>query len=185
MRKKFDKFCFMGLPVLMIGTFDKNGKPNCMNAAWGVQSDFDEITIFLSEHKTTDNLKETGAFTVSYATADNVAISDYFGIESGHDVDKIAVSGVKVTKSGVVNAPLFDIYPVTLECKVRNLVEEKGGYTLIGEVVSMSVDENVITDENIDTDKVKPIVYDSTTDNYRVIAGVVGKAFEDGIKIKK
>lgn len=64
--------------VFIIGTYDENGVPNAMNAAWGQQSDYGEITLFLAKHKTTDNVKKTKAFTVAFATKDTVVISDYF-----------------------------------------------------------------------------------------------------------
>lgn len=70
-------------PVLIIATYDENGVPNAMNAAWGITTDFKEISISLSEHKTTDNLAKRGAFTVSLATEEQVIPSDYVGIESG------------------------------------------------------------------------------------------------------
>ncbi len=69
-------------PVLMIGTYDENGKPNLMNAAWGGQYDADQVMLCLSSHKTTDNIKVTGAFTVSFATASTVVPCDYVGIVS-------------------------------------------------------------------------------------------------------
>lgn len=46
-----------------------------LNAAWGITTDFKEITISLSEHKTTDNLAVRKAFTVSMATEDLCRIS--------------------------------------------------------------------------------------------------------------
>ena len=76
--------------VLIIGTYDENGVPNAMNAAWGTQTDFSEITISLSQHKTTDNIEKTGAFTVAFGTVDTVTISDYFGVETGRKINKIA-----------------------------------------------------------------------------------------------
>ena len=56
------------MPVLIIGTYDENGTPNAMNAAWGIITDMNEISISMSQHKTTANLAKTGAFTVSMAT---------------------------------------------------------------------------------------------------------------------
>ena len=61
---------------LIIATYDENGIPNAMNAAWGTQKDPDEILIVLSNHKTTENFEKTGAFTVAFGTADTVVISD-------------------------------------------------------------------------------------------------------------
>ncbi len=51
-------------PVLMIGTYDESGKPNLMNAAWGGQYGANTVMLCLSRHKTTDNIKATGAFTL-------------------------------------------------------------------------------------------------------------------------
>ena len=82
------------LPVLIIATYDKDGNPDAMNAAWGVVTDFNEISISMGDHKTTDNLAATGAFTVSMATEDTVVGCDYVGIESGRKVpDKFARAG--------------------------------------------------------------------------------------------
>ena len=90
MRKDFGKKTVITpLPVVIIGTYDAEGKPNAMNAAWAGQVDADQIIISLSKHKTTDNLELTGEFTVAFATRKTVVESDYFGIESGRKVDKI------------------------------------------------------------------------------------------------
>ena len=75
--------------VFIIGTYDENGIPNAMNAAWGMQSDEGEITLMLAKHKTTENFEKTGAFTVAFGTADTVEISDYFGVETGKNVNKL------------------------------------------------------------------------------------------------
>ena len=56
------------MPVLIIATYDENGVPDAMNAAWGIITDMNEISISMSEHKTTENLAKTGAFTVSIGT---------------------------------------------------------------------------------------------------------------------
>lgn len=93
-----------------------------MNAAWGAQSDFDEITLFLAKHKTTENIKHTKAFTVAFATKDTVEIADYFGVETGHKVNKIEKTGCHVHKSAHVNAPIIEEFPVTLECECEATV---------------------------------------------------------------
>lgn len=170
--------------VFIIGTYDENGVPNAMNAAWGIQSAFEgELTLFLASHKTTDNLKHTGAFTVSFATADTVTISDYFGVETGRKINKIETAGVHVHKSQHVNAPIIEEYPVTLECKVKNYDEATG--ILTGTIVNQIADDSVITDGHIDYDKLKPIIFDIATKSYRVVGPVVGKAFHDGLALKK
>ena len=164
--------------VFIIGTYDENGIPNAMNAAWGIQSDYGQITLFLAEHKTTENLKKTHAFTVAFGTVDTLVISDYFGIETGHNVNKIEKAGCHVHPSTVVNAPIIEEYPVTLECSVFDYNDDTG--ILVGTIESMVVDESVLTNGKVDYDKLKPIIFDCSTNTYRVIGPVVGKAFSDG-----
>ena len=93
------------MPVLIIGTYDENGVPDAMNAAWGCITDMNEISISMSNHKTTENLEKTGAFTVSFATEDTVVACDYVGVESANKVpDKFAKAGFHAIKSENVNA---------------------------------------------------------------------------------
>jgi len=183
MRKDLGKkMAFMPLPVLIIGTYDENGQANAMNAAWGVQCDMNQIMIALSDHKTTDNLQKTNAFTVAFATKDTEVISDYYGVVSGRNEDKIDKSGVHVRKSNFVNAPIIEEYPVTLECTVDSFEDE----LLFGTVVNVSVDEAYLTDQGrIDVDKVQPITFDPVTNSYRVIGEVIGHAFRDGLKLNR
>ncbi|WP_026527975.1 flavin reductase family protein [Butyrivibrio sp. VCD2006] len=168
-------------PVLIIGTYDENGVPNAMNAAWGITTDFKEITISLSDHKTTDNLKVKKAFTVSMATEDFVVACDYVGIESGRKVpDKFAKAGFHATKSEFVDAPLIDELPMALECRVKSF--EDG--ILIGEIVNVSADESVVTNGNVDPKKLKPITFDPCNNTYVALGDVVGNAFKDGMSLK-
>lgn len=169
------------MPVLIIGTYDENGTPNAMNAAWGMISDINEVSISLAEHKTTKNFAITGAFTVSMATEDTVVPADYVGIESANDVpDKFARAGFHATKSSRVNAPLIDELPMALECKVKSF--ENG--ILVGEIVNITADEAVLTNGQIDYKKLKPIAYDPVTNDYVALGEAVGKAFNAGAELK-
>ena len=169
--------------VFIIGSYDENGVPNAMNAAWGVQSDWTEITLILGEHKTTENILKTGAFTVAFGTRDTVLISDYFGIETGHRVNKIEKAGCHTRPAARVNAPIIEEYPLTLECRMTSWDPESG--RMVGEIVSQQADESVLTDGRVDVDKLKPIIFDPASRAYRVIGEVVGKAYSDGKQLMK
>ena len=169
------------MPVLIIGTYDENGVPNAMNAAWGTITDFKEISISLSEHKTTENFTITGAFTVSMATEDMVIACDYVGMESAKEVpDKFVKAGFHATKSKYVNAPLIEELPMALECRVKSF--EDG--ILVGEIVNVSADETILTNGKIDLKKLKPIAYDPANNTYLALGDVIGKAFADGLRLK-
>ena len=173
------------LPVLIIGTYDENGSPNAMNAAWGTVCDTAQVSICLSAtHKTVKNLLNTKAFTVSIADSKNVIPADYVGVVSANnDPNKLAKTGWTITKSEFVNAPIIEELPLVLECKLVSFDTETE--ICIGEVVNVSVDENIL-DKNgkIDLNKFKPICYDTDGHGYYTLGEKVGKAFFDGLGVE-
>jgi len=131
MRKNFEESFVTPLPVLMIGTYDEEGNANVMNIAWGGQCGPKHIAINIGlpevEKKTLKNIKAKKEFTVSYATKDTMAISDYFGLFSGNNINKIEEAEVTVLKAENVDAPLIAEYPLTAECKVLEMNENDIG----------------------------------------------------------
>lgn len=183
MRKNFgSKPWVYPQPVLMIGTYDENGKPNLMNAAWGGQYDSKEVMLCLSSHKTTDNIKLKKAFTVSFATAATVVPCDYVGIVSANkEPDKMEKAGFTTTKSEFVDAPIINELPLTLECKLLKF-NEYG--VVVGEIVNVSADESILTDGNVDYKKLDAIIFDPTSAAYIRLGDKVGNAFRDGNQLK-
>lgn len=186
MRKQLGKkLVFAPLPVLILGTYGEDGTPCAMNAAWGAQSDYSRVHVFLGPHKTTENLQARKAFTLSFADAANVVPADYVGIVSGAKVpDKVARAGWHAVKSRKVDAPIFKELPLALECTVEDLIEEDGGYILVGAVQGMSADERILTKGKVDLDKLKPIAFDSAAAAYRTLGPVIAPAFKAGKAIK-
>lgn len=183
MRKNFGaKPILYPQPVFIIGTYNADGTPNAMNAAWGGISEENEISICVSDdHKTTENLLTRKAFTVSMATEDTIAECDYVGIASGNKVpDKLARCGFHTTKSAFVDAPLIDELPMAVECRLISYDQES--CRLVGEVVNVCADESVLTDGKIDPAKLRPIIFDGVHHSYHALGAKVGKAFSDGKK---
>ena len=172
-------------PVFILAAYDKDGVPCCMNAAWGGITEETEITICVSaDHKTTKNILESGAFTVSMADALHVAACDYVGIVSGNDVpDKFEKAGFHATRSPLVNAPLIDELPMVLECKLVSYDENT--CRLVGEIVNVSCDEGMLDEKGrIAAEKLRPITFDPSRNEYLVIGEKVGNAFRDGLALK-
>lgn len=181
MRKNFGaKTVVYPMPVFIIGTYDENGVPNAMNAAWGGISEANELSICVSpEHKTTKNILTTRAFTVSMATAEYVKECDYVGLSSGNDVpNKLEKCGFHTTKSEFINAPLIDELPMAVECVLESYDAET--CRLVGKIVNICADESVLTDGRVDPAKLRPITYDSMNHHYLVLGEKVGNAFSDG-----
>lgn len=185
MRKDFgSKPWLYPLPVLIVGSYDEDGRPDAMNAAWGGIYDRNQVVLCLSAgHKTTKNIKARGAFTVSFADAAHVVPADYVGLVSANEVsNKLEKAGFHATKSAHVDAPLIDELPMALECRLVKVTEDGN---LIGEIVNVSADESVLDAEGlIDPDKLQPISFDPVHNAYRKLGDKVGNAFQDGAALK-
>ncbi|MDE6527482.1 MAG: flavin reductase [Muribaculaceae bacterium] len=174
-------------PVLIIGTYDADGTPNAMNAAWAGQWDMTEIMISMGAHATTDNLNRCPEFTVAFATADTMTAADYVGIVSGKKQhDKVARTGWKAAKAENVNAPVFDCFPMTLECRIKEkLYESETGYYIIAEIVNILCDEkHLAADGKPDVENMHLITFDPVHDGYIALGARVGNAFSDGKALK-
>ncbi|MCR5080233.1 MAG: flavin reductase family protein [Treponema sp.] len=185
MKKNFGKQTYMfPMPVLIIATYDENGIPDAMNAAWGGIYDTNQIGICLDKsHKTTKNIKLRKAFTVSMATASTVKACDYVGIVSGNsEADKIKKAGWTVSKSEFVDAPVINELPMVLECEVAQMSDDSD--YIVGNIINVSADDSILTDGKIDAAKLKPICYDPVSHNYNVLGPIAGKAFSDGKALK-
>ena len=175
-------------PVLILGTYDKEGKINAMNAAWGGQWDMHEIIISLGSHQTTDNLAVNPEFTVAFATAETLVAADYVGIVSGRNTpDKMERTGWTAEKAPNVNAPVFKDFPMTLECRVKQKIDEsETGYFLVAEIVNILCDEKYLSEDGTpDVALMELITYDPVHHTYIQLGKTVGKAFEDGKLLKR
>ena len=180
MKQNLKEMVFTPEAVLVIGTYDENEVPNAMNAAWGIQTDMKEISISMAVHKTTDNIAVKKAFTVAFATRKTMVAADYFGIESGRNVNKIEKAGCHAVKAPNIDAPVFEEFPLTLECTFKSF--DNG--ILIGDVVNVIADDSILTEGKVDLDKLQPIIFDSSMNKYRAIGEIVGNAFQEGMKLK-
>lgn len=167
--------------MLILATYDRDGTPNAMNAAWGGICGYDEVIVDLGSHKTTDNIAVTKAFTVAVADAKHVVECDYVGIASGRDdADKMKKAGFTTVKSEFVNAPVINELPLTLECELKSAVDGK----YIGKIINVSCDEEFLGADGLpDLSKFTPITFDPVHHKYIALGDEVGKAFSDGKKL--
>lgn len=179
-----EKTWIIPMPVLIIGTYDDEGKTDAMNAAWGGIYDYNIIGICISSsHKTTKNILKSGVFTVSFADKDHVKEADFVGIVSGNDVpDKIVKSGLTPKKSDKINAPLFEEFPLTLECSLLSY-DEKSGY-MTAKIINVSADEKIVEDGDINIRKFNPLVFETIHNTYMTLGDTVANAFSVGEDLK-
>jgi flavin reductase (DIM6/NTAB) family NADH-FMN oxidoreductase RutF len=171
-------------PVLVVGTYDAEGKANVMTAAWGGVACSRPPCVSVSLRAATashGNIMTRKAFTISVPGEANAAQADYFGIVSGRDHDKFADLGVTAVRSELIDAPYVAEFPLVLECAVV-AVHELGLHTqFIGEILDVKADESVLTPEGgIDLELLKPILYAMGVQSYFGIGKPVGKAYTIG-----
>ncbi len=176
------------MPVLMIATYGDDDKVDVMNMAWGGICGSTQVVLNISEgHKTSENLRKRGAFTLSPATGATMKESDFFGIASGNTMaDKFEKSGYHAVKSKNVDAPVIEEYPFTLECKVDEIVEGKTCLHVYGDIVNVLADESLLgADGAIDIKKLDPLVFDTFQRGYFHLGDEAGKAWNAGADLAK
>ena len=187
MRKKLNiTEVIFPIPVLMVATYNEDGTVNVMNAAWGTMQERNTVVLNLTEtHKTVQNIKRTGAFTVSIADAAHVTEADYFGVESGNKVtDKLSKAGLTSNKAECVNAPIINEFPLCLECEFIEYQTNEYGCGVIGKVVNVTASDSIMVNGKPDMSLVNAIAFDPYTHGYYKVSERVGEAFKDGLKLK-
>lgn len=189
MRKNLDvQPALFPMPVLMVAAYDSNGKPNVMNAAWGQISAMDKVALFIDEeHRTTKNIRETKAFTVSIADLDHMAEADFFGIATGNEMeDKFERTGFHQVRSAHVNAPIIEEFPVAMECELLEIVDTENLHCVIGKIVGVSADEKVLDSKGkVDPAKLNAFAFDQFQSGYYKIGEKVGQAWNAGAGLMK
>ena len=111
---------------------------------------------------------------------ENMIPADYVGLVSAHtEKKKIEKSGFTVIKSNLIDAPIIEELPLTLECEL-DYIDEKSG-CVYGKIVNVIADDKVLDESgNADLNKLNPISYDPASRSYFTMGEKVGKAFSIG-----
>ena len=163
------------MPVLMIATYGDDNVVDVMNMAWGGICAENMVSLNIDEdHKTSENIKKRGAFTLSIADIPHIEAADFFGIASGNKMpDK-------------VDAPIVQEFPLTLECRVVEDKMEVYGHHIIGEIVGVLADEAVLDEKGkVDAAKLNAFVFDQFRSGYYAIGEKVGQAWHTGAPLMK
>ncbi len=174
-------------PTWIVGTYDQEGKPNGMTAAWGGICSSDPPCVAVSLRKATysyGNLIQRRAFTVSVPSQEMVKKADYFGLASGRTEDKFAATGLTPARSDLVDAPYVQECPLVLECKVLH-VHELGLHTqFVGHILDVKADEEILDSAGMpDIRKVLPIIFSPGNRVYYGVGDSLGHAFSVGKEI--
>jgi flavin reductase (DIM6/NTAB) family NADH-FMN oxidoreductase RutF len=176
-------------PVWLVGTYDKEGKPNIATVAWGgiCCSNPASVTISLRESRHSyDAIVERKSFTINVPSDTFAREADYAGIASGRDIDKFAGANLTPVRSELVDAPYVAEFPLILECRLLQTVRIGVHTQFIGEIVDLKAEEEVLDDNGaVDALKVHPLVYSPANRIYYRLGEVVGQGFAIGKELLK
>ena len=173
-------------PVLVVGSYDADGRPNVMTAAWGGIACSKPPCVSVSLRAATathGNIIARKAFTISLPSGEQTAAADYFGLISGRKVDKFAATGLTPQRSELVDAPYVAEFPLVVECEVT-AVHELGLHTqFIGEVKDVKIDEACLDEEgHVDVGKLDPLAFAPGSGAYFALGDLVASAYSIGKK---
>ena len=176
------------MPVLMIATYGDGDKVDVMNMAWGGVCAENMVSLNIDDdHKTSENIRKRGAFTLSIADIPHIEAADFFGIATGNKMpDKFERSGLTATKSQKIDAPIIEEFPLTLECKVVEDKTEIYGHHVLGEIIGVLADEAVVDEKGrVDPSKLNAFVFDQFQSGYYAIGEKIGTAWQSGAHLMK
>ena len=138
------------LPAVMVSCAGKDGTDNILTVAWTGTVCSDPAMCYISvrpERHSYDIIKRNGEFVINLTTEELARATDWCGVRSGRDYDKFAEMGLTPVPATVVKAPIIAEAPVSIECRVRNIVPLGSHDMFVAEVVNVVVDERYINAE--------------------------------------
>jgi flavin reductase (DIM6/NTAB) family NADH-FMN oxidoreductase RutF len=176
-------------PAWVVGTYDKEGKPNLMAIAWGGICCSEPPCLAISLRKATysyGNIVERKAFTVSVPSIEQVALADYIGLVSGRSVDKFAVCKLTPLRGEMVDAPYPQEFPMVVECRLLHTLEIGLHTQFVGEIMDVKVEEAALDAAGQPSiEKIRPMIFTPRERTYHAVGGLLGKAFEVGRGLMK
>jgi flavin reductase (DIM6/NTAB) family NADH-FMN oxidoreductase RutF len=171
-------------PVLVVGTYNADGKPNVMTASWAGICCSRPPCIAVSLRKATcthGNIVQRKAFTIGIPPEGFVRQADFFGIVSGRDTDKFAATNLTPVRSELVDAPWVGEFPFVVECRLVHTFELGLHTQFVGEVMDVKADESILSGSgSVDLGSLKPLAFAPDSQGYYAIGRFVGKAFSVG-----
>ena len=178
-------------PAVVASAYDENGKADACTLAFAAMCSHHPPAVMIAinttlKRKTLKSILYSKEFCVGFPSADQAAETDYLGMASGYDTDKIGDIGYTYKDAEIVNAPVINEFRASLECRLIS-VNEVGSHTqLTGEIVNVQADEDILNEKGkISFEKLNPLAYDDVTHSYFKIGDKIADAFKAGLKFKK
>lgn len=138
------------LPAVLVSCGETEQEYNLFTVAWTGTVCTNPPMCYISvrpERHSYEIIKRTGEFVINLTTARLARATDWCGVRSGRDYDKFAEMGLKAEAAEVVKAPVVAEAPVSIECRVRQIIPLGSHDMFLADVVNVLVDEEYINPE--------------------------------------
>ena len=178
-------------PAVIASAYDEQGNADCCTLAFAAMCSHHPpaVTIAINttlKRKTLKSILCSKEFTIAFPSAEHVAETDYIGIASGYDANKLQDVGFTFKDAEKVNAPIINEFKISLECRVMHTAEVGSHTQITGEIVNVQAEEDVLNEKGkISYEKLNPLCYDDVSYSYFEIGDFIAKAFNAGLKFRK
>ncbi len=177
----------MPTPVWLVGTYDAEGRPNLMTAAWAGICCSQPPCVAVSLRRATHSyaaIEARKAFTINIPSETQAKEADYVGRVSGARTDKFAACGWTAVRSEKVDAPAVAEIPLVLECRLIHRIELGLHTQFVGEIVDVKVDSAYTTQNGYpDILKIRPLIWDPAQQGYFGVGTFLGQSREIGSSV--
>lgn len=151
------------LPAVLVSCGDREGKINLMTAAWTGTVCSDPPMVYVSVRKERFShhmIQETGEYVINLTTEELARATDFCGVRSGKDMDKFKEMHLTPAFGELQYAPMIVESPVSIECRVKNVMELGSHDMFVAEVTAVYVDERYMDEKGtFHLEKAHPLVY--------------------------
>ena len=174
-------------PAIIASAYDENDKADACTLAFATMCSHFPPCIMIAinstaKRKTLKDILERKEFVVGFPNIYQVDETDYLGITSGYDEDKLDNISWSTSCGEKVHAPIINELKLSVECEVINIIEVGSHTQITGEIVNIIADKSVLNEEGkISLELLKPIVYDDVLYDYFTVGSKIANAFNTGL----
>ncbi len=172
------------MPVAIVGAL-VNDRPNFMTVAWFNRLNGNPPIWGLAIGKkayTLEGIRANKTFSINIPNVNLIDKADYCGIVSGRDVDKSKL--FKVFYGDLESVPMIEECPLSLECRVFDIIELPRTTLVLAEILAAYTEEQYLSEGKLDIEKINPFVFSQPDNKYWVVGTMVADAFSIGKALK-
>ena len=176
------------LPAVLVGA-NVDGRPNFSTYAWcGIVNSLPPMLSVSFQHNrhTLKGVKQNGTFSVNIPPIELVEETDYCGIVSGRQTDKVADCKFNIFYGTLSNAPLISECPINIECRALHILNLGSHEMVVAQIEEIHATESYLTNGQPDVTKIQPFLWVTRpTNQYWTFGKSIGEAFNIGKKLKR